>query len=235
MITQGLLALAMALGTAAQTPPQQTPPEFDRGAPDSLKVHETQAKQDEARRYFADFSRCIAGNSKRQAAALLAMTYGSAEQSKGSSKIVGPNDSCWGPMISSMSVGYSGSALVGGMAEYFILHPKEIDALRGRYPASFVWPGPNAMEAFGSCVVDQGEAPVRALISTRVTSDAEAAAMEALGNQLGQCVSEGQTMDVSIGSLRQLLAVALYRRMATPTTVPPAAPAATPAAAPAKP
>lgn len=244
MITQGLLGLALAAGAAAppaqapspppaaaQTPDPHTPSDFDRGGPDSREAYVSQAKEDDARRYFADFSRCIASNNKRQAAALLAMSYASAEQSKRAYGIVAPNDGCWGPMISSMRIAFSAPTLAGGMAEYFILHPKEIDALRTRYPASFAWPARNGMEAFGACVVDQSEAGVRALIDTKVTSDEEAAATQALAPALGQCVTEGQTITLNIGSLRQMLAVALYRQMAAPPVATPVVPVATPAAA----
>src|SRR3569833_3497811 len=114
-------------------------------------------------------------------------------------------------------------ASAAGAAEFFLANPKAVEEARRRDPKSFVWPPMNAMDEFGDCVVSQGQAQVRAFIDTPVASAAEQSAAQALAPALGQCVSEGQTIAVEPAAIRQILAVALYRRVAAP---PPAVPAA---------
>jgi hypothetical protein len=236
MLIAGLLYLALAsTGPVHEIPTDPkargTEPVFERGAPDDTRFHLSQEQEDEARRVFNDYARCMAANHERQAAAVLNLNYGSPLLGKATQAIVDLESDCFGPVSGTVTVQFDPNALIGGMSEYFILHPKEIEPLREKYPASFVWPAPTAMENFGYCVVDQGEASVATLIRTRVTTDQEAAAMQALAPALGQCVTEGQSLEVNVGALRQLLAVALYRRMAVPLPV--LAPAASTAAVPA--
>jgi hypothetical protein len=226
MIAVGLLYLALLSGQS--TPrgafPHQTP---NLGGPDDLMVHRSQDKADDARRFADDFSRCAASRDRKGAVAALALTYGSAGQAKATHALASLADPCWGPMISAMSMQLSDEVIAGGMAEYFVLHPQVIDQLRQRYPASFTWPAETALESLGDCVVRQGDGAVRTLVASRVGSDAESAAVQALAPAFGQCVDEGQTVALEIGTVRQLLAFSLYRHIAAP----PAAPSAIAAAA----
>lgn len=219
MFATGLLYVALAAASAAPQTPSKPDPTFDRGGPDSLMIHDSQAQQDEARRYVDEFARCIASHNRKQAAAVLALNYGSAEQGAAANRIVSPDESCFGPMISSIRVGMDSDALVGGMAEFFVLHPQAIEEQRKRTPKTFTWPAQNKLEAFGDCVVGQGDVPVRAFIASRAGSDDENAAVQALTPALGQCVSEGQTIALNVASVRELLAFSLYRRIASPPVV----------------
>jgi hypothetical protein len=220
MLTAGLLYFALVSG-AAQT--QAPAPQFERGAPDKLLIHETTDKASKARKYLDDISRCLASHHRRGAAAALAMPYGSAEQGHAITKMMQSEDSCFGPVFSSMSINFETAPVAAGMAEFFLANSKALDEARRRDPQSFVWPARNAMEEFGDCVVSQGEAPVRGFIDSTVGSDAEHDQAQALAPQLAQCVAEGQTIAVEPAAMREILAVALYRRVAAPPT--PAVPA----------
>jgi hypothetical protein len=214
------LALASASPPEKKSPPD---PKFDRGGPDSLMIHKSTMSDDDARRYVHDFAQCVASHDRKRAAAALVFPYGSEEQSKAMSNLLDPESICFGPMITELSLRTEAIALAGGMAEYFILNSKVVDELRRREPQSFVWPAENALEAFGSCVVSQDDAATKAFLLTRVGSDEEREAANALGPALGQCIAEGQTLALNVPSLRQLLAVSFYRRVAAP---PPATTAA---------
>ena len=223
MFAKGLLYLALFASAAPQTtakPPTPPKPELQRGGPDSLMIHGSAANVDEARRYADDFARCTASHNRKQAAAVLALSYGSAAQATAAGQVLKPDESCFGPMISSMQVGFDAPSLVGGMAEFFVLHPQAIEEQRRRTPGSFTWPAQNAIEAFGDCVVAQGDGQVRAFVASRVASDEETAAAQALAPALGQCVTEGQTIALNVGSIRELLAFSLYRHMAAPPAPP---------------
>jgi hypothetical protein len=204
--------------TSAAPPEKKSPPDpkFDNGSPDSLMIHKLTMSEDDARRYVHDFAQCVASHDRKRAAAALVFPYGSVEQSKAMSNLLNPQSSCFGPVITEISLRAEAIALAGGMAEYFILNSNVVDDLRRREPQSFVWPAENALEAFGSCVISQGPAASKAFLSTRVGSDAEREAANALGPALGQCIAAGQTLALNVPSLRQLLAVSLYRRVAAP-------------------
>lgn len=223
MIAAGLLFMALVSGQSKDFPHQNP----NLGGPDSLMVHQTQDEQDKARRFADDFARCVASRHRKEAAAALALTYGSSTQSQAIHRMTSIADSCWGPMISGMSMRLSDDVIAGGMAEFFVTHPQVIDEFRKREPASFSWPATQtAMESFGDCVIEQGDGAVRALVTTAVGSDAESTAAQALGPAFGQCVNEGQTVALDVGTVRDLLAFSLYRHMASP---PAAAPAVIPA------
>ena len=219
-----MVTIEVLLALASLAPPQQsTGPEFERGAPDKLLIHESTDEAGKARKYLDGVARCLASNHRKQSAAGLAMPYGSAEQGAAFNRLIQVEDTCFGPIYSSMSIGFDSQALAAGAAEFFLANPKALEEARRRDPKSFVWPPMNAMDEFGDCVVSQGEAQVRAFIDTPVASAAEQSAAQALAPALGQCVSEGQTIAVEPAAIRQILAVALYRRVAAP---PPAVPAA---------
>ena len=226
MLTAGLLYLAL-VSSAPPANGQAAPPEFARGAPDKLLIHETTDKASKARKYLDDVARCLASHHRTGSAAALALPYGSAQQGNAVVRMMQSEDSCFGPVFSSMSINFETQPVVAGMAEFFLGNAKALEDARRHDPHSFVWPAPNAMEEFGDCVVAQGEAPVRAFIDTTVGSDAEQSQAQALAPQLAQCVAEGQTIAVEPAAMRQILAVALYRRVAAPP-----APVAAAAAAP---
>lgn len=222
MLTAGLLYLALA-SSAPQAKPNVPGPQFERGAPDKLLIHESTDAADKARVYFDGVARCVARHHQRQSAAVLAMPYGSTEQANAANVLIQAEGSCFGPIFTSTDIYFDPRGLAAGMAEFFLADPNALSEARRRYPASFVWAPANGMDQFGDCVVSQGEAPVRAFIDTPVASAAEQSAAQALAPALGQCISEGQTLAVEPAAMRQVLAVALYRRVA----VPPVAAAAT--------
>ncbi|MGZ2412086.1 hypothetical protein ACUXST_001507 [Sphingomonas sp. F9_3S_D5_B_2] len=220
MIAVGLLYLALISGQATPKDyPHQTP---NLGGPDTLMVHQTQDKEDDARRFVDEFARCAASLRRKDAVAALALNYDSQAQSQAVHSLLSLAQTCWGPMISAASMQLSAGVVAGGMSEYFVLHPKVIEQLRQRSPASFVWPARNAMESFGDCVVAQGDGAVLALVRSRVASADEATAVQALTPALGQCVAEGDTVELDVGTIRQVLAFGLYRHMAVPPAAVPA-------------
>jgi hypothetical protein len=222
MLIAGLFYLAL-VSAAPQAKPPASPPEFERGAPDKLLIHESTDEAGKARKYLDSVARCVASNHRKQSAAGLALPYGSAEQAAAFNALIQVEDSCFGPIFSSMSIHFDTQALAAGAAEFFLANFKALEDARRHDPKAFVWPPLNAMDGFGDCAVSQGETQVRAFIDTPVASDAEQSAAQALAPALGQCVSEGQTIAVEPAAMRQILAVALYRRVAVP---PPAVPAA---------
>lgn len=212
-----MLTIGLLIALASVAPPQQTTgPEFERGAPDKLLIHETTDSAGKARAYFDGVARCVARHHQRQSAAALAMPYGSREQANAANALIQAEGSCFGPIFTSTDIYFDTHALTTGMAEFFLSDPKALADAKRRDPRSFIWPAPNAMDEFGDCVVTQGEAQVRTFIDTPVASDAEQSAAQALAPALGQCVSEGQTIAVEPAAMRQVLAVALYRRVAAP-------------------
>lgn len=223
-----IVALALFAALAWAPPPKSTNP--DPYEPDRKQVA---LDDDKARRFMDDFARCIADRRARNAAAILSLQYGSKQQSDAASALASNQADCLGPYSGDLELSFNAPSLAGGMAEYFILHPGKIADLRRRDPQSFAYVEPAGIEDFGACVVEEDSAGVETLIKSEVGSGAESAAGDALGPALGQCISEGQTLSLDRGALRQLLAVALYKHIAIPPPV--AAPASAPAAAPAKP
>jgi hypothetical protein len=214
-----IIALALLASSPWATPPAKTT-NPDPYSPDRKEVS---MDDDKARRFMDDFARCVASRQSRKAAAILAMQYGSKEQSDAARDIATSEGDCLGHFSGDLQLGLNAPSLAGGMAEYFIAHPGKIDDVRRRDPQSFVYVEPAGLEGFGECVVAQNPAAVESLVKSEVGSDAEIAAGDALGPELGQCVSEGQTISVDRGTLRQLLAVALYKHVAIPRPAPPAA------------
>ena len=70
-----------------------------------------------------EFARCVASRHRKEAAAALALSYRSQAQSQAIHSATSVTDSCWGPMISGMSMRLSDDVLAGGMAEFFISAP----------------------------------------------------------------------------------------------------------------
>jgi hypothetical protein len=92
----------------------------------------------------------------------------------------------------------------------------KIAEARRRDPGSFVYREPIGIEAFGECVVAQKPDAVAALANSKIASLTESAATDALTPELEQCISAGQTVALDRTSLRQVLTVSLYRRLAMP-------------------
>ncbi|WP_155265416.1 hypothetical protein [Sphingomonas segetis] len=196
-------------------------PKFDHPAshePDRVKVT---LSDDQARRFMDDFARCIASRQSVRAAAALALPYGSPQQQKAASALAGRHSDCIGPYSGTLQLSFDAPSLAAGMAEYFLANPGEIAEQRRRDPRSFTRVQPTALETFGECVVAQNPAAVEALVKSDVASDAETAAGDALAHQLAQCISEGQTLALDRGALRQLLAVSLYKHVAMPASAQP--------------
>jgi hypothetical protein len=196
----------------------------DPYSPDRAQVSLEEGK---ARRFMDDFARCIASRQPKEAAALLALPYGSVKQHNAAVALASTKHDCLGPFSGALEFTFSGSSLASGMAEYFLTHPGKIADLRSRQPGSFVYAEPVGVEAFGECVVAQNVAAVETLAKSRVGSAAESSATDALTPQLAGCVSEGQSLELDRGSLRELLAVSLYKHIAMPPPVQPTPTAAT--------
>lgn len=216
------LSLFVAPAAAAAAEPQSTNP--DPYSPDRAQVALDEGR---ALRFMDDFARCIASRQPRKAAAVLALPYGSAEQQNAAGELARSQYECLGPYSGTLEMRFNGTSLASGMAEYFLTHTGKLAEIRSREPNAFVYAAPAGIELFGECVVAQNPAAVEVLAKSPVASGAESSATDVLTPQLAACVSEGQTLALDRTSLRQLLAVSLYKHIAMP---PPAA--VQPAAAP---
>ncbi|HEY7007107.1 MAG TPA: hypothetical protein VH392_11585 [Sphingomicrobium sp.] len=212
MLDQFLVALALAGAV-----PATSSPDSHAAGPAVVTLD-----QDQARKFMDDFARCIASRQASRAAAVLAMPYGSPEQQDAAGDLAERQVACLGPYSGNLQLSFGAQSMAAGMAEYFILNPDKIADVRRREPHAFAYAQPVGLETFGACVVGQNPGAVAALVRTDVASPAETAATDALAHELAQCIAEGETLALDRPALRQLLAVSLYRHLATPP--PPAQP-----------
>jgi hypothetical protein len=215
------VALALAFASlplaAARADPQPTSANPDPHSHDWTQVT---LDQDKARKLADDFARCAASRRPRQAAAALALPYGSDVQAKLIDDLAAAEGDCWGSFAGSGLFTSDSSLLAAGMAEYFLANPGRIDDARRRAPQAFAAREAVGVETFGDCVVEQNSAAVEALVRTDLASPAESAAEDALAPHLAACITEGHTLSLDRTALRQLLAVSLYRRVAIPPATP---------------
>lgn len=73
-----------------------------------------------------------------------------------------------------------------------------------------------ALRRFGDCAVTKDVADSRALVLSKLYSDDEQRAINALRPALGQCVAEGQALRFSRTIIRGAIAEALYKMSAAP-------------------
>jgi hypothetical protein len=172
--------------------------------------------EDTARKFVSDFARCAASRRPKQAAAALALPYGSEEQAKLIDNLASVEANCWGALAGSGIFASDSSPIAAGMAEFFVANPGKIDDARRRVPQAFAAREAVGVEAFGDCVVEQNPAAIEALVKTESASGAERAAEDAIAPQIAACIAEGHTLSLNRTALRQVLAVSLYRRIAVP-------------------
>jgi hypothetical protein len=219
-LVSALLLLLVPIAAGA-TQPVSTNPD-----PNSSDIAKVTLDNDLARKSMDEFAQCVASREPRQAAAVLALHYGSDQQQNAARDLATRESNCLRTYTDNVQLSFSAPSLASGMAEYFLAHPAKIADTRARAPNLFVYSEPAGIESFGECVVDQDAAAVEALARAPVASGVESSATDALTPELEQCVSAGQTLALDRTALRQLLTVSLYRHVAMP---PP--PAAVPASA----
>ena len=207
-----VLSLSVLMATAAAAEPRSADP--DQHSPDRARV----AFSEDASRKFVDgFARCVASRQPKRATAVLSMPYGSEQQEKAVSDLAAREYDCLGPFSGNLEIGFDAESIASGMAEYFLGNMGRIADSRRRDPGSFVYREPVGIEVFGECVVAQNPAAVEALANSEIASLAESSATDALRPELERCVLAGQKLALNRASLRQVLTVGLYRRVAMPT------------------
>jgi hypothetical protein len=219
MLNRVALALAfvsLPLSAARSEPP----PASANPDPNSHDWTQITLNESRARKLASDFAHCAASRRPRQAAAALALPYGSEEQAKLIDGLASAEGDCWGSFAGSGLYTSDSSLLAAAMAEYFITNRGRIEDARRRAPQAFAAREAVGVETFGDCVVAQNPTGVEALVRTELESPAETAAENTLAPQLAACIAEGHSLTLDRSALRQVLAVSLYRHVAVPPAQP---------------
>lgn len=216
------IVIAAALGG---TPAAASAQVQFRDRPDPLYVVKEPMKAAEGRRMVNSFARCVARKRKAKAEAVLALPYGTQEQSEAAWKIIGNLPSCFeGPKIGRRQIHIEPQHLVGGMAEELALARYAAaggESLARLTPEQLALPAAaprNGAETFGQCVVLRDPAGTKAFIGSEIGSPDENKSAAGLLPHLEQCLTEGQTLALNRPALRILLAVALHRVLSLPAS-----------------
>jgi hypothetical protein len=184
--------------------------------PDPQTVKKIELKPDDARRMVNSFARCAGKMRKAKAELVLQMPYGAPEQGQAANKIIFAEDQCVRRYSGFVQLHFQSEALIGGMAEELALAryspaaTEHLAALTPEQISSSIAPR-NGLEEFGQCIVLRDPSATHAFLSSDVATKEEVAAAATLVPHLEQCVAEGQTLALNRASLRNLLAVTLYR------------------------
>ena len=211
-----ILSLCLAVPSAGLADPDLNS-RIDR-APLAVKSKQAQG-ENASILVMHQFARCVADQHQKGAMALLALPYLSDEQSNAVGSLVGGNEDCMGS--DGVGLRFKPPAIVGGMAEQLIANRyKNANVIRfaGMTDETLdqlsVKPR-NYAEDFAQCVVRRDPQKVTQLIQTRPTSDEEAAIVQQLVPHLGPCLVSGQKISLNKPSVRSILAVGLYRMLAS--------------------
>ena len=205
-------ALALAVSAAAQqshSTQWRTKPADDRYR---------SAIQKDARREFADYSRCVVSNRYDRARAVVLAPYASDEQAKAMRSVVREEDeNCLRGFMDDVRMRFSPAVLAGGIAQALVV--KDYPDLPRLVAGFTIDPAQesarlaqlNAAEIFGRCVVQRDPASVLRLAASRPATPEEVAAINALRDDLGPCLAAGSTLKINEMFLRNVTAVAAYR------------------------
>ncbi len=210
------MALAAASTLALSTPALAAPEigsriDTARGSVESVDMQ----RQGEAIRALNQFARCFARKRPQTAATILALPYLSDEQAALVRKHVGGLDDCWATGDANLRL--SPASMPGGIAEQLVfsrLTSAQVTSLpvltEAQVKAAGIAPR-NTAEDLAQCLALRDLATAHALINSKPTSPEETAAVKRIAPHLGPCVVAGQQLTLNKPSIRNIVAIGLYR------------------------
>jgi hypothetical protein len=161
-------------------------------------------------RILHEFARCVAHRQATRARAVLAMDYRDQAYGHELIRLVDSQLSCAPPGV----LRFSRLPFAGGLAEA-LLHDRlgqgDLATLVGYDPARPPLQARDQGETMSLCAVRADPARVAALLATDPGSQAEAAALNGVTPQVGNCLAAGASMRLNRLGLRAMLALAAYR------------------------
>ena len=157
-----------------------------------------------------NFAGCVVETTRPGVEKLLAKDYRTAEYRKDVERLAKGHSRC---AIGSR-LGFSQLLFAGNLAEHLLIDEFSADALAAdlaidRTAAPIA--ARTDSEAISMCIAMRAPKDTAALFRTEVMSDAEKAALTAIGPQLSGCVKQGTEFRTNRSGLRALLALAAYR------------------------
>ena len=175
-----------------------------------LRAPDPERNSPEAIRALHGFAACLARNhwSRGPAAEILAMDYRSDAQHQALRELIRERSECVAPfhMLSSNTLLFAGA-----IAEAYLPRDRDLATLVAYDPARPPVQARNEIEVMSLCTVRAMPAQVAALFAARPATPEEAAALNALAPQLGQCLRAGAHSRVNGLEVRALLALAAWR------------------------
>ena len=156
-----------------------------------------------------NFAGCVVETTRPGVEKLLAKDYRTAEYRKDVERLAKGHSRC---AIGSR-LGFSQLLFAGNLAEHLLVDEFSADALAAdlaidRTAAPIA--ARTDSEAISMCIAMRAPKDTAALFRTEVMSDAEKAALTAIGPQLSGCVKQGTEFRTNRSGLRALLALAAY-------------------------
>lgn len=211
-----VLAVVAALVLPLPAAAQQTGTRLNRSAGQAKTANFRDP--DSAVRIANQFAQCLARREVRTVKSALDLPLASNEQRRGLYRNVAQYDDCLGNANEEWSdLQTPPLLLAGGAAEYFVnteyksADLKALSNLSEEALAKSPLKPRTGLEDLGLCLVRRDPTAVRALLATKVTTKAEAAAARAMTPAVGACVAQGQSFSLATPSLRAVVAYAAYR------------------------
>ena len=217
-----VLPLLLAMQAAPQAGPQidYTPkpwPEPGREV-DIVDGYSTDSSAT-ARKTLAGFADCVAAASNGKASELLQRDFRSASYRSGLTALSRNNEGCARQAGLSGKMRMATLAFAGALAEGMIERQgKPVNALLARAAAAPAAPTYSFTDTVAMCVVRSAPDQVATLFASDVASDAETAAITALGQPAALCARAAEAkkpLSISPAGLRAMLATAAFRSIAS--------------------
>lgn len=174
--------------------------------------------QGQASQELAIYADCVASRRAKAARTLALAPFGSDMQVKAGAKVTqGIDDGCIQTGFDNVRMAVRPDMLAGAVARVMlnrdypdlpaVIDRKAVDVEAERQRAAQL----SVAERFGRCVVWSDPSGVQAFLRADPGTAAERAAIEALKQDLGMCVQEGNTLRLDRSFVRNVAAVAAYR------------------------
>ena len=217
-----LVALAAASPSLAQSVTSDAPSIIPR-ARSATFDHAGTFKGDVARATIDEFAACILGRRRKPSLQALALPSGSMEQGKALGSL-GAKECIASGELQFSAYTFRGSLYTALVRTQFgrkpaSLGPEPVDFTKQPLPGDGSPPVPDvaALLKFASCVIHKDPENARNAILALAGSSIEDAALAELSKVYGQCLYADQTLRLSKGILKGLLAEAYYREGSAPS------------------
>ncbi|RYD50737.1 MAG: hypothetical protein EOP60_11220 [Sphingomonadales bacterium] len=205
-----LLAAMPAVAQTAPAAPLQQPMGTPWPDPVDADIPEQPFGSSNGARFAAhNYGKCIADKSPEKSRELLAMDFTTSRFQTGMRAVSDANRYCFGRRGKMRS---SSVLVAAAMAERLLeldtsrpLNARLARAAAGAAPRSF-----SPSDAIAVCVVRSAPDEAAALLTSRIASEAERGAVEALSFVVSRC-GQGKKLSVSAEGLRAILATAAFR------------------------